>query len=148
MTREELFAASFAGPVRPPDLSLEICAGDDVLSHVGLYWRTLRIGGQEVDVAGIGGVATQEQWRHQGFAGCLMRSAHAVARSRGLRLAALFCDQWAFGQLYSRLGYGFSDGTAERPPVDGWPPNLAILALTRRAVVPYSSTVEETGDRW
>lgn len=107
MTREELLEKCFGSADWPPgDVVLQVRAGDDVLAHLDLYWRSIGVGGTDLPVAAIGQVATDPAYRGLGLASSLVRAAHRVAVERGLEWAALF----GVSTLYSRIGY--------RPPLD------------------------------
>ena len=102
MTREELLEECFGTADFPPgDVVLQVRSGDDVLSHLDLYWRSVGVSGDEVDVAAIGQVATDPAFRGLGLASTLVRTAHRVAAERGLEWAALF----GVSTLYARVGY-------------------------------------------
>jgi len=45
--------------------------------------RTIRVGGQSLSVAGIGGVATHPEFRRQGFTEILMKTALEQMRQHG-----------------------------------------------------------------
>jgi GNAT superfamily N-acetyltransferase len=145
VTRDELLASCFPyGGVRTPDESLELGIGHAaVLCHVGLYWRTLRIGGRNVAVAGIGAVATDPAVRRHGFASFLIEAAHGFAVRRGYDLAALFCDEENYLSLYDRLGYTWQWRS-------DWPANLAICPLvgTANGGTDYLDAIDEPPDRW
>lgn len=60
---------------------------------VGMLERTIRVGGREVKVGGVGGVATHPDHRRRGYAGRLLEAAARVLQEKGCRFAMLFCDQ-------------------------------------------------------
>jgi predicted N-acetyltransferase YhbS len=102
MTRDELLVECFETADFPPgDVVLQVRSGDDVLAHLDLYWRAVEVGGEDVDVAAIGQVATDPANRGYGLASALVRTAHGIAVQRGLAWAALF----GVSSLYGRIGY-------------------------------------------
>jgi GNAT superfamily N-acetyltransferase len=129
--------------IKPPDLSLQIEVGannghaPDVISHVGLYWRTLRFRDIEVPVAGIGAVCTDPAHRREGHASHLLEAAHALAVGRGVTMAALFSDLDDFYEPHGYLGTNV--------------PTLLVAQLVGWAYggprVDYQ-TVEDGGERW
>ncbi len=121
MTREQLLVECFDTADFPPgDVVLQVRSGDDVLAHLDLYWRAVGVGGAEVDVAAIGQLATDPAQRGLGLASALVRTAHRLARERGLEWAALF----GVSTLYARIGY--------RHPPDPPQPGLPRLPARRR----------------
>ncbi len=125
MTREELLTLCFGNADwRPGDVVLQVRSGDDVLSQLDLYWRSVGVGATDVPVAAIGQVATDPAHRGLGLASALVRTAHRVAAERGVEWAALF----GVSTLYARAGYRHPAETTERdflvcPLVEGieWP---------------------------
>jgi predicted N-acetyltransferase YhbS len=102
VTREDLLVECFGSDDFPPgDVVLQVRAGDDVLAHLDVYWRPVGVGSADVPVAAIGQVATDPAHRGHGLASSLVRTAHGIARGRGLEWAALF----GVSTLYGRLGY-------------------------------------------
>jgi predicted N-acetyltransferase YhbS len=102
MTREQLLIECFGRADWPiGDVVLQVGSGDDVLAHLDVYWRTVGVGGEEVEVAAIGQVCTDPAYRGLGLASSLVRTAHRVAADRGLAWAALF----GIDPLYTRIGY-------------------------------------------
>lgn len=101
----------------PGDVVLQVRSGDDVLAYLDVYWRSVGVGGAEVAVAAIGQVATDPALRGLGLASALVRSAHLLARERGLVWAALF----GTSTLYGRIGY-------RRPP-DPPAPDFLVCSL-------------------
>jgi predicted N-acetyltransferase YhbS len=102
LTREELLLECFGeAGFAPGDVVLEVRAGEDVLSHVDIYWRAVGVGSAEVPVAAIGQVCTDPAFRGLGFATSLVAASHRLAAARGVAWAALF----GVDPLYTRLGY-------------------------------------------
>jgi predicted N-acetyltransferase YhbS len=102
MTRDELLLICFdTADFAPGDIVLEVVSGDDVLSHVDVYWRSVAVGASDVPAAAIGQVCTDQAFRGLGLASALVRAAHRVAAERGIEWAALFGDL----ELYERFGY-------------------------------------------
>jgi predicted N-acetyltransferase YhbS len=102
MTREQLLTECFGRADWPTgDVVLQVRSGEDVLAHLDLYWRSVGVGGEDVEVAAIGQVATDPACRGLGLASGLVRTAHRVAAERGLEWAALF----GVSTLYRRIGY-------------------------------------------
>jgi GNAT superfamily N-acetyltransferase len=108
MTRQSLLGLCFGRsdfPVGEP--TLEAYGADGLICSVDVYYRTLKVGGQAVDVAAIAQVATHPNHRRQGYASALLRAAHELARKGGVEWAALFGrSPW----LYEPLGYHRVEG--------------------------------------
>jgi len=118
VTREQLLEECFGTADFPAgDVVLQVRAGDDVLSHLDLYWRAVGVGSLEVPVAAIGQVATDPARRDLSLASALVRTAHRIAAERGLEWAALF----GVSSLYSRIGY--------RTPPDPPKPDFLVCPL-------------------
>jgi predicted N-acetyltransferase YhbS len=118
VTRDELLTLCFGNADWPTgDVVLQVRSGDDVLSHLDLYWRSVRVGATDVPVAAIGQVATDPAHRGLGLASALVRTAHRVAAEHGLEWAALF----GVSTLYTRIGY--------RAPPDPPDPNFLVCPL-------------------
>lgn len=146
MTRGELLQVCFSVPVVAPDESIELVVAGDVIGHVGLYWRTLtlRHGGEELPVGGVGAVCVHPDWRLRGIATDLLDRADEFFLSRGLDYAALFCGEREYRTLYEEQGYVLYEQT-------GWPANLAISPLrgTANGATPLMGRgIEEPPERW
>jgi predicted N-acetyltransferase YhbS len=92
----------------PGDVVYGHCADGIVVSHLDLYWKTIRIAGQPVEVAAIGQVCTLPEYRSRGLATSLIEAAHEDARAR-VPFAALFGSP----AFYARLGYRETNLTNE-----------------------------------
>ena len=79
-----------------------------LVSQIGIVDRTIRVGGQSLSVAGIGGVATHPEFRRQGFTGILMETALEQMRQRGSHeaydFAMLFCSNHMV-PYYTKRGF-------------------------------------------
>jgi GNAT superfamily N-acetyltransferase len=118
VTREQLLATCFVTADWPPgDVVLEVRSGDDVLSQLDVYWRSVAVGSIEIPVAAIGQVATDPAFRGLGLASGLVRAAHRIAVEHGLEWAALF----GVSTLYGRVGY--------RTPADPPRPDFLVCPL-------------------
>jgi aminoglycoside 2'-N-acetyltransferase I len=75
---------------------------------VGMLERTVLVGGREVKVGGVGGVATHPDHRRRGYAGRLLEAAAQVLKEKGCKFAMLFCDKSLVGYYnqnqYHRVG--------------------------------------------
>jgi predicted N-acetyltransferase YhbS len=126
------FGEDFTAP--PGDLVYGVLADGIVVSHLDLYWKTIRISGEKVEVAAIGQVCTLPAYRGRGLATWLLEAAHEDARAR-VPFAALFGSPG----FYGRLGYRETNLTDE----------LSFLLLPlgddpRRPI----GKVELDGQRW
>jgi predicted N-acetyltransferase YhbS len=100
------FGDDFTAP--PPDLVYGACADGRPVSHVAVYWKTIRVAQSAVEIAGIAQVGTLPEYRGRGLATWLLEAAHDDARHR-VAFAAL-CGPLAF---YARLGYRKTNLTSE-----------------------------------
>jgi predicted acetyltransferase len=126
------FSDDIAAP--PGDLVYGISADRIVVSHLDLYWKTIRVAGEPVEVAAIGQVCTLPEYRRLGLATSLLEAAHDDSCGR-VPFAALF-GSLAF---YGRLGYRETNLTNE-------------LSFLLRPLTDYArqeiGMVELDGQRW
>ena len=83
------------------------CAGDSIflvvdvdgriVSHVGLFKMKARVFGVEVDVGGIGGVATLPSERGRGYMSMLLNHAVRLMADEGIPLSVLWGDRHRYG---------------------------------------------------
>jgi predicted N-acetyltransferase YhbS len=92
----------------PGDLVYGVCADGIVVSHLDLYWKTIRVGGRRVEIAAIGQVCTLPEYRGRGLATGLLEAAHEDARLR-VPFSALFGSP----TFYARVGYRETNLTDE-----------------------------------
>jgi predicted N-acetyltransferase YhbS len=74
---------------------------DQILSHVALFYRAVRLGDDLIDVMGLGDVATAPQARGRGLATALLSDAIDIARASGAHYMMLFGARG----LYERAGF-------------------------------------------
>ncbi|HLI98381.1 MAG TPA: GNAT family N-acetyltransferase [Bradyrhizobium sp.] len=76
------------------DLRVLIEAPDgSLVSHVGIFFRTVTWNGQKVHIGGIGGVASRADHRRRGFAGLALGAAVQTLRDHeAAQFALLFCE--------------------------------------------------------
>ena len=126
--------------------------GGKLVSHIGIVDRTVRVGGQSLSIAGIGGVATHPQFRRRGFTGMLLQTALEQMRQRGsgnsYDFAMLFCSD-------PMLPYYTKRGFSEVPnPVHILEAGRWILFEDHRMVLPLSGKpwpegeVDVSGRSW
>lgn len=85
-----------------PDESVEACLDGQVISHAGLFWRTIDTEHGPCPIGGIGLVCTAAGWRRGGLATALMEAARRRSSQHGRPCMALFAGD---GSLYEDLGY-------------------------------------------
>jgi len=82
--------------------------GGKLVSHIGIVDRTVRIGGQSLSIAGVGGVATHPQFRRRGFTDVLLHTAVEQMRQRDPQnaydFAMLFCSDHMV-HYYTKRGF-------------------------------------------
>jgi len=126
------FGADFTAP--PGDLVYGISADGIVVSHLDVYWKSIRIGGQQVEVAAIGQVCTLPDYRRRGLATWLLEAVHEDARGR-VPFGALFGSP----SFYGRLGYRETNLTRDL--------GFLLCPLTDDPDCP-DGNVELDGQRW
>ncbi len=118
----------------PGDLVYGVSTDGIVVSHLDVYWKTIRIAGERAAVAAIGQVCTLPDYRGRGLATWLLEAAHEDARGR-CQFAALFGSS----AFYSRLGYRETNLTKEL--------GFLLRPLTDDLRLPIGE-VELDGQRW
>jgi predicted N-acetyltransferase YhbS len=118
----------------PGDLVYGVSADGTVVSHLDLYWKTIRVAGRPVDVAAIGQVCTLPEYRNRGLASWLLEAAHEDAQGR-VPFAALFGSP----AFYGRFGYLETNLTEDL--------GFLLRPSTDAPTAPISA-VELDGQRW
>ncbi|MBR1209224.1 GNAT family N-acetyltransferase [Bradyrhizobium sp. JYMT SZCCT0180] len=85
--------------------------------HVGIFFRTATWNGRKVDIGGIGGVATREDFRGRGLAGLALGAAVQTMRDHeAIKFALLFCEPHNFAFYEARGWHKFTGEVyAEQP---------------------------------
>ena len=85
--------------------------------HVGIYFRTVMWNGRKVNIGGIGGVATREDCRRQGYASLALDAAVQTMRHHeAVQFGLLFCEPHNFAFYQSRGWHPFTGEVyAEQP---------------------------------
>ncbi|MDB5624417.1 MAG: acetyltransferase [Tardiphaga sp.] len=92
------------------DLRVLVETPDDVVCHVGLFFRTVLWKGRKHAIAGIGGVATHPDHRRSGYASIGLDAAVRTIRDReAIDFALLFCEPHNFA-FYEARGWHRFDG--------------------------------------
>ncbi len=129
-----LFAGylDFDPELGPEDSLLALAAGQPV-ACVQIFTKRIRLRGEAVGLGGIGSVATQPKWRHQGLATALLQQAIGEMRRRGMALSLLFAGP---RPLYEQQGWLSIPQRYLRvsPPdkLPGLPENCSIRDFERR----------------
>lgn len=92
-----------------PTWSVLVKADGHVVSHAGLLLRTIRVGGERVVVAGIGGVMTLPAYRERGYARAAVEKAVAFATDRLVAPFALILCPAATALSYDVEGWQVED---------------------------------------
>lgn len=82
-------------------LRLLVRDGGQVIGHVALLWRAVRLDGDLVTIAGLAEVATDPDHRGKGIAGHLLQ--HAIAEARASNAA--FLTLFGTAALYEAAGF-------------------------------------------
>lgn len=133
---ENIFGLEDAGyKWRPKPLHF-ITEGDGrPLSHVGVVKTTVNVGGREITVGGIGGVATrpEAQGRHLVHA-AMLQAAEFICHELGAEFGMLFCLP-RLEAFYARQGWQALEDEVEIEQPDG------------KVVWPYRVMVRPCGER-
>jgi N-acetylglutamate synthase-like GNAT family acetyltransferase len=92
-----------ADPTYRPDQSWLVEQDGELIAHLRLYMRTLRMSGIPIPIAGVGNVITAPHARGHGHAHRLLRAALAAATTERIAYSLLWTH---IPQLYERHGYG------------------------------------------
>jgi predicted N-acetyltransferase YhbS len=92
-----------ADPTYRPEQSWLVEENGELVAHLRMYRRTLRMSGTQVSVAGVGNVITAPQARRRGHADRLLRAAISAASADGIAYSLLWTH---LPRLYARHGYG------------------------------------------
>jgi GNAT superfamily N-acetyltransferase len=77
----------------------------ELVSYLEIVRRTCSVGGERIDVGGIGGVMTRPEWRHRGFASeGLLRAAGFLRDELQVDFGLLVCDAGKI-PFYGRAGW-------------------------------------------
>ena len=80
-------------------------AGEQLVGAVHLSQRAIDFQGQTVQLGGLGGVATDAEWRGRGIASATTASAMARLRERGCDVAYLCTNIEKLSHLYGQVGF-------------------------------------------
>jgi aminoglycoside 2'-N-acetyltransferase I len=91
------------------DLRVLIEAPEGALAcHVGIYFRDVTWNGRKCQIGGIGGVATREDCRRQGYASLAMNAAVQTMRHHeAVQFGLLFCEPHNFAFYQARGWHPF-----------------------------------------
>ena len=105
--------------------------GEEIVTHVGVYRLTLRIGTARVPTAGVNLVVTHPAYRGQRYMQGTLNATHAAMRAAGYSLSIL-CN--ATDGYYPQFGYRAAWGETlyelARRELPVLPPDLALEAFT------------------
>ena len=134
---------------RPKDYHFITEEDGRVVSHVGVLKDTVRAGGQDVTVGGVGGVVTipEAQGRHLVHA-AMLRAAEFMCAELGVEFGMLFCLQ-RLVPFYSRQGWQLVEETVEfEQPAGKVVSPFRVMILPCRASVWPAGKVEVGGFPW
>lgn len=111
-----------------------------VIAHLAVQLRAVRLGAEVVTIAGIADVATDPDHRGQGHAATLVQAALATARQSPASHALLF----GTAQLYAAAGFRPATNPLTYLDLTG----ARTLALTRNEAARYLQVIDLAGVRW
>lgn len=80
-------------------------AGEELVGAIRLSQRAISFGGRTIQLGGLGGVATREDWRGRGVASATTAIAMDALRQHGCEIAYLCTDIEKLGPLYRKVGF-------------------------------------------
>jgi GNAT superfamily N-acetyltransferase len=119
---ESLLRASFPGyPARsyfklPPHLRYFACGGDEVVGHMGVEHRVIRVGDVVFDIVGVVDLCVSERLRSRGIAAALLEEVTTYAQRCDADFILLFADRH---DLYLRAGWTLVDNLCTWLKIDG-----------------------------
>jgi hypothetical protein len=134
---------------RPKDYHFITEEDGRVVSHVGVLKDTVRAGGQDVMVGGVGGVVTipEAQGRHLVHAG-MRRASEFMCAELGVEFGMLFCLQ-RLVPFYARQGWQLVEETVEfEQPAGKVVSPFRVMILPCGASVWPAGNVEVGGFPW
>lgn len=98
---------------RPKERHIVVEANGRALSHVGLLRDTVRVGGESVEVAGVGAVVTVPEAQGKGLSQLAMRRALSIMRDEmDVEFGMLFCLE-RLVPFYARQGWRLIEDECE-----------------------------------
>ena len=80
-------------------------AGDNLIGAIKLSRRAIPFAGRTIQLGGLGGVATREDWRGRGVAAATTAAAMDFLRSHDCDIAYLCTEIAKNGRLYGKVGF-------------------------------------------
>jgi predicted acetyltransferase len=134
-----------------PDLRvlIESSAGD-LISHIGIFFRTVTWNGRKVHIGGLGGVATHPDHRRRGYASVALDAAVQTLRDHDTaQFAVLFCEPKNFS-FYEARGWNRFAGEiyAEQPSGRIRFEAMAPFVFDLKRSAPLRGTIDLCGLPW
>lgn len=134
-----------------PAFSAILEEAGNVVAHVGVVDRTIRIDGSPVRAAGVMNVFVLPSHRGRGLSDVVMSAAMAEAARRGFDLGLLFCTR-PLVAIYARMGWILIDNPIVRietgvecPLPEG---NFPMFFTLRRQAVSTGAILHLCGNDW
>lgn len=80
-------------------------ADEELIGAIRLSQRAIPFAGRTIQLGGLGGVATRDDWRGRGVASATTAAAMEFLRERGCDIAYLCTDIAKLGKLYGRADF-------------------------------------------
>ena len=134
---EAAFATDFGGKSffqQRQHVRLVVRADGQIVGHMGLCFRAVRLGGTLVDIVGLGDVAAHPGYRGKGIASTLMKAAIAEAKQTQAAFFVLFGDRpiyagHGFENVAGRVRYIDLAGAQTGTVKEDHHPDLMVLPL-------------------
>jgi|HubBroStandDraft_6_1064221.scaffolds.fasta_scaffold174219_2 predicted acetyltransferase len=85
-----------------PEVAIVLRDGPQVVGHLGLYTREVKIGNEVLKIGMLGGIVVAPDRRRQGHSRVLVRHAHELLKARRIPFSILFA--WE-PRIYEGSGY-------------------------------------------
>jgi predicted N-acetyltransferase YhbS len=128
---KDIFGTEDAGYTwRPKEVHFVTEEGGRAVSHVGLVKTTVKAGGREVTVAGVGGVVTRPEAQGRRLVhDALREAARHMCAEMGVEFGMLFCLP-RLAPFYERQGWRLVEDEVEIEQPSGkvvWPYHVMVL---------------------
>ncbi len=134
---------------RPKDLRFVLYHEGNPLSHAGILKHTVSVDGEEVSVAGLGGVVTVPEARGKGFARQVVHRAMSFAESEWTVDAGLLFCRPPMVSYYEALGWQMVESAVIIDQPNGKIPSpLAVMVLLFRRILWPAGLVELQSLPW
>jgi predicted N-acetyltransferase YhbS len=134
-----------------PAFSCLVETGGEIVAHVGVVDRTVRVGTEQIRAAGIQNVFVLPEYRGQHLSDAVMQTAAHETSARGFDIGLLFCIP-ELEKVYARVGWILVDNPVIRIDDDGvekpLPGKNVVMYLPLRRTSLPTGVIHLQGNDW